>query len=466
MTQTPLTIKQTQEGLVNKEFSAVELVDAYLSQIKKYNKEYNIFLTVSEDEAYNGAKKIDKLFAETGNPINKYPMAGVVTSFKDIFLTKGIRTTAGSKVLESYTAQYDATSVSKIKSAGGITIGKVNCDAWAHGASGENSDFGATKNPWNKDYVPGGSSSGSAASVAANMALVSLGSDTGGSTRQPANFCNLVGLKPTYGVISRYGVIAMSSSLDTVGTLAHTVPDIEIMFNALRGEDGFDGNVKNFTDPPKKDKYKIGIAKEFFTDSLDREVEQMITEVKKVYEKLGVEAVEVSLPHTKYMVPVYYIIQPAEVSSNLNRFDGIRYGNTRASFGDEAKRRIMLGTYVLSAGYYDAYFAKAMKVRTKLVEDYTNVFKNVDAVLSPVSPTPPFMLSSQSSDPLKMYLEDVYTTSANLVGIPGLALPSHFSKNRLPIGFQLLGPRFSESNLFELGKMYHNAVGYKPHTAL
>lgn len=460
-TNLPLTIKETQEGLKSKKFSAVELVDSYLAQIKKYNSEYNIFLTVSEEEAYRKAKELDK----TGT--YDEPLSGVVTSYKDIFLTKGIRTTAGSKILDSFIAPYSATSVLKFENAGAITIGKVNCDAFAHGASGENSDFGDTKNPWNKDFVPGGSSSGSAASVASNMSLLSLGSDTGGSVRQPANFCNLVGLKPTYGAISRYGVIAMSSSLDTVGSFAHTIDDVEIMFNVLKGEDGFDGTVKNFVpqkfDPNKK--MKIGIAKEYFNEGLDKEVEEKIQEVIKTYQKIGVEIVDISLPHTKYGVSVYYILQPAEVSSNLGRFDGVRYGNTRDSFGQEAKRRIMLGSFVLSSGYYDAYYEKALKVRTKMVEDFENAFSQVDAIISPVSPSTPFKLGENSSDPLKMYLEDVYTTTANIVGIPGLSIPAGFSKNNLPMGFQLMSPRFSENKLFEIGKMYHKEIDYKPSVA-
>jgi aspartyl-tRNA(Asn)/glutamyl-tRNA(Gln) amidotransferase subunit A len=460
MTNTPLTIKETQEGLKSKKFSAVELVDAYLAQIKKYNDEYNIFLTVTEELAYAKAKELDKV----GTYLN--PLSGVVTSYKDIFLTEGVRTTAGSKILESYIPQYSATSVRKTETAGGIMIGKLNCDAFAHGASGENSDYGPTLNPWDKERVPGGSSSGSAASVASNMSLVSLGSDTGGSTRQPANFCNLVGLKPTYGAISRYGVIAMSSSLDTVGTFTHTVDDMEVMFDILRGEDGLDGNVKNFVKPEIKKKIKLGIAKEYFNSSLDKEVEQMILDVKKTYEKIGIEVVELSLPHTKYMVPVYYIIQPAEVSSNLGRFDGIRYGSARQSFGEEAKRRIMLGSYVLSAGYYDAYYEKAMKVRTKIIEDYEKVFSEVDGIISPVSPTPAFKLGENINDPLKMYLEDIYTTSANIAGIPSLAIPSTFSKNDLPIGFQIFGKRFSEHQLFEIARKYHQEIKFKPKVAI
>ncbi len=463
----PLTIKDTQNALLEKKFKAVELVDSYLDQISKHNKEYNIFLTVTDEVAYSKAKEVDKLLAQFDKKvIENNPLFGVTAAYKDIFLTEGRRTSAGSKVLESYIPPYSATSVLRLEKAGAIPLGKLNCDAWAHGASGENSDFGPTLNPWNKEYVPGGSSSGPAASVASGMSLISLGSDTGGSTRQPANFCNLVGLKPTYGAIPRYGVIAMSSSLDTVGSLAHTVDDIEIMFDVLRGEDGFDAVVKNFNKAEIKTKFKLGIAKEYFIKGLDNEVEKMIDDVRKVYEKAGIEVVEISLPNTKYMVPVYYIIMPAEVSSNLGRFDRIRYGNDRNSYSEEAKRRIMLGSYVLSAGYYDAYYLKAMKVRSKIIEDFDKAFKEVDAIISPVSPTPPFKIGQNTSDPLKMYLEDVYTTSANLAGIPSLTLPSTFSKNKLPIGFQLMGSRFSEHNLFELGKLYHKEINYKPETAI
>ena len=458
----PLTIKETHDGLKSKKFSAVELVDSYLAQIKKYNSEYNIFLTVTEEKAYVTARRLDNLTDKN------LPLFGVCTAYKDIFLTEGVRTTAASKVLESYIPQYSATVVKRLEEAGTIMLGKLNCDAWAHGASGENSDFGPTRNPWNKDYVPGGSSSGSAASLASNMTLVAMGSDTGGSTRQPANFCNLVGLKPTRGAISRYGVIAMSSSIDTVGTFGHTVNDVEAIFNVIKGEDGYDGVVTNKKINAKKTnaKYKLGIAKEYFIDGLDREVEEVINQVRKTYEKIGVEVIEISLPHTKYMVPVYYIIQPAEVSSNLGRFDGIRYGNDRSYFGEEAKRRIMLGSYVLSAGYYDAYYLKAQKVRSKIIDDFDKAFTEVDAIISPVSPTPPFKIGANADDPLKMYLEDVYTTSANLAGIPGLAIPSTFSKNGLPIGFQLMGPKFSEDILFKLGKMYHKEIDFKPKTAI
>jgi aspartyl-tRNA(Asn)/glutamyl-tRNA(Gln) amidotransferase subunit A len=462
----PLTIKETQNGLLKKKFSAVQLVDAYLARIRKFNKELNTFLTVSEEVAYQQAKKIDELSKQSGEKaIKQYPLLGVVVAHKDLFLTKGVRTTAASKVLEDYVPTYSATVVERLEGAGCIMIGKTNCDAWAHGASGENSDFSSTKNPWDKRYVPGGSSSGSAASVAANLALFSTGTDTGGSIRQPANFCGLVGLKPTYGAVSRYGIVAMASSLDCPGPFTRLVEDAERVFELIRGEDGKDSTVKNSKLETRNSKLKIGIPREYFVEGLDSEVEKAVIETSKVFEKKGAEIVEISLPNTKYAISVYYIIQPAEVSSNLGRYDGIRYGNDRTFFGDEAKRRIMLGTYVLSAGYYEAYYLKAMKVRSKIIEDFERVFNKVDLILAPVSPTPPFKLGEKAADPLEMYLADVFTVSANVAGIPGLAIPSGFSKKGLPLGFQLMGPRFSETLLFKVGKDYQKAIDWKPKIA-
>ena len=451
MIDLPLTIKETQEGLMNKKFSAVELVDSYLARINKYNKDLNIFLTVTEEEAYKKAKWADKI-------LSNYPLLGVTVAHKDLFLTKGVRTTAGSKVLESYVPTYSATIVDRLEKAGAIMIGKTNCDAWAHGSSGENSDFGATKNPWNKNYVAGGSSSGSAAALSANMALISTGTDTCGSIRVPANFNYLVSLKPTYGVISRYGVIAMASSLDCVGPLGHSVDDVKQIFDVIKGKDGFDSTVIEKTNTQKTiSKLKIGIAKEFFGEGLDKAI--------NVFKKLRIEIKEVNMPTTKYAISVYYIIQPAEVSSNLARFDGIRYGSTRQNFGDEAKRRIMLGSYVLSSGYYDAYYLKAMKVRTKIKEEVDDVFSQVDALIAPVSPTPPFKIGEKTKDPLKMYLTDIFAATANLTGIPSLALPFGFTKDNLPLGFQLMGPRFSEETLFSLGKMFEKETGFIPKVA-
>jgi len=450
----PLTIKDTKEGLLTKKFSAVELVDEYLARIEK-NKDLNAFLTISGDFAYEKAKVVD-------SDLQDLPLLGAVTAHKDLFLTKGVRTTAASKVLESYVPEYSATAVERMKKAGAIMIGKTNCDAWAHGGSGENSDFGPTLNPWNKKYVPGGSSSGSAASVAAGLSLIATGTDTGGSIREPANFCGVVGFKPTYGAVSRYGVIAMASSLDCVGSFGHTVEDVETIFNVVKGSDGFDSTVTDEKYEKKNGKLRIGIPKEYFVEGLDKEVEKAVLSASKVFEKEGIELVDVSLPNTKYAINVYYIIQPAEVSSNLGRYDGIRYGNARETFGAEAKRRIMLGTYVLSAGYYDAYYLKAQKVRSKIIADFDKVFEKVDAILAPVSPTPAFKLGEKLNDPLKMYLSDVCTVSANLAGIPALAIPSGFSQNKLPLGFQLMGSRFSEETLFTLGKLYQKSINYIP----
>ena len=459
---TPLNIKKTKEGLLAKKFSAVELVSEYLSRIEKANPELNCFLTVSKDLAYSQAKNADKLINEYGDKVlEDKPLLGVTVAHKDLFLTKGIRTTASSRVLESYVPAYSATVVDRLEEAGCILLGKTNCDAWAHGASGENSDFGPAKNPWNKDFVPGGSSSGSAAAVSADLTLIATGTDTGGSIRQPANFCGVVGFKPTYGAVSRYGIVAMASSLDCVGHITKSVEDAERVFGVTRGEDYRDSTVKNSKLEIKNSKLKLGIPKEYFVEGIDKEVERSVLEAVKVFKKQNVEIREISLPHTKYAISVYYIIQPAEVSSNLGRYDGIRYGNDRGSFGDEAKRRIMLGTYVLSAGYYDAYYLQAQKVRTQVIEDFNKAFLEVDAIIAPVSPTPPFKLGEKADSPLEMYLADIFTVAANVAGIPGLAIPSGLTKSGLPLGFQLLGPRFSETCLFELGKLYQQSTDWK-----
>lgn len=448
----PKTIKDTQDKLSKKEFSLVELIDAYLERINKYDKDLNSFITVTDEKAYDEAKNI---------PIEKgFPLYGVVVAHKDLFSTEGIRTTAGSKVLEGYIPEYSATVVKRLEEAGAIVIGKANCDAWAHGASGENSDFGATKNPWNKNFVPGGSSSGSAVAVASDFSLISTGTDTGGSIRQPASFCNVVGFKPTYGAVSRYGVIAMASSLDSVGHFTHSVADSKKVFEVVKGIDNLDSTVSAAKFLLPKTKMKLGVPKEYFEKGLSNDVENVVKSAIEIYKKLGIEIVEVSLPHTKYAIDVYYIIQPAEVSSNLGRYDGIRFGNGRDSFAAEAKRRIMLGTYVLSAGYYDAYYLKAMKVRTKIIEDFEKVFEKVDALIAPVSPTPPFKIGEKSEDPIEMYLADILTAAANVAGIPGLSLPGGFSSAGLPIGFQLLGPRWGENVLFSLGELFQSETDY------
>ena len=463
----PLTIENLHKGIKDKNFSLVELVDSYFARIDAFDKEINSFNTLCKDEAYTKAKKLDSSFRELGNEVfKKYPLFGVVVAHKDLFLTKGIRTTASSNILKDYVPSYSSTVVKKLEEAGTITLGKTNCDAWAHGASGENSDFGFTRNPWNKNYVPGGSSSGSAASVAANFTMFSTGTDTGGSIRQPANLSGLVGFKPTYGAVSRYGVIAMASSLDTVGHFTRTSEDAKKIFEITKGEDGKDGTVKNVVFPSPKKKMKIGFPKEYFIEGIDEEVAEEVKRCIKIFQKMGFEIEEVSLPHTKYAISVYYIIQPAEVSSNLARYDGIRFGAERDMFGDEAKRRIMFGTYVLSAGYYDAFYLKAMKVRSKIIEDFENVFKKVDFLIAPVSPTPAFKIGDKTDDPLKMYLADIFTVAGSIAGIPGLAIPSSFTKKNLPLGFQLLGPRFSENILFDVASSFEKYTNYEPKVAI
>jgi len=462
----PLTIKELRKDLLDKRYSCVDLVDSYLEKIERLNKDLNVFLTVSSEVAYKQAKESDDFLNNGGKAVfDEKPLLGLTVSHKDLFSTKGVRTTAGSKVLESYIPEYSSTVVERLENAGAIFLGKLNCDAWAHGASGENSDFGPTKNPWNTEYVPGGSSSGSAAAVAANMSFFSTGTDTGGSIRQPANFCGVVGFKPTYGAVSRYGVVAMASSLDSVGHFTRVVDDAREIFNVVKGPDGKDSTVTVGNEYENKSKIKIGIPEEYFVEGLNKEVETAVINASQIFKKFGIELVGINLPHTKYAISVYYTIQPAEVSSNLGRFDGIRFGSDRDNFGDEAKRRIMLGTYALSSGYYDAYYLKAMKVRSKIIEDFENAFKEVDFILSPVSPTYAFKLGQKASDPLQMYLADILTAAANLAGLPGLAIPFGFSKSDLPLGFQLVGPRFSEDGLFDLGSKFQEETNYKPKVA-
>lgn len=451
-----LTITDALDKLDKKEFSSVELTKAYLDRIEKYDSQLNSFITVTKEVALQQAEEADKKRAkgETGL------LLGIPIGLKDLYLTKGIKTTAGAKVLENYIGQYDGTAVTRLKDAGAVIVGKLNCDAWAHGSSGENSDFGPTKNPYNTDYVPGGSSSGSPVSVAADFCLAATGTDTGGSIRLPASFCNVVGLKPTYGRVSRYGVIAMASSLDSIGHFTKTVEDNAQFLQVTAGKDEKDATTPPQAVPDYRKKIKegvkglkIGVPKEYFIEGLDKEVKNLTENALKALEEQGAELVEVSLPHTEYAIEVYYIIQTAEVSSNLARYDGVRYGHDRSFFSDEAKRRIMLGTYVLSAGYYDAYYKKAQQVRTLLIEDFTKAFKKVDVMITPASPTPPWKLGAKLDDPLSMYLSDIFTVHTNLTGHPGLAVPIGFT-NGLPVGMQILGPHFSEDLLYRVGYSY------------
>ena len=458
-----LTIREANEGLKKKQFSSVELTTDCLNQIKKHNQELNAFITVSEKEALDVAKKADNLIAS--NATAQYPLLGIPIALKDLFSTKGIKTTAASKVLKEYIPQYDATVVKKLKDAGAVIVGKTNMDAWAHGSSGENSDFGPTKNPWNKEYVPGGSSSGSAAAIASSMCLAATGTDTGGSIRLPASFCNVVGLKPTYGRVSRYGIIAMASSLNSIGHFTKTVEESAMLLNVTAGHDEFDAttpgvDAQNYTKNLNNvvEGIKIGVPKEYIAKGLDKNVQTRFEQALKEFEELGAIVEEVSLPHTEYGIAAYYIIQPSEVSSNLARYDGIRYGLERTHFEDEAKRRIMLGTFTLSSGYYDAYYKKAMQVRTLIQQDFDKAFESVDAIATPVSPTVPWKLGEKANDPLKMYLSDIFTVTANLAGIPGLSIPIGFTKNGLPVGMQILGSHFSEELLFKVGYAYEQAT--------
>ncbi len=457
-----VTITQAKIGLKEKQFSAIELTKACLNQIKMHDESLNAFISVTENEATQQAKKADELLAQG---IEK-PLLGIPIALKDLFLTKGIRTTAASNVLRDYVGQYDGTVVRKLKEAGAVIVGKTNCDAWAHGSSGENSDFDPTKNPYNLEYIPGGSSSGSPVSVTTGMSLAATGTDTGGSVRLPASFCNVVGLKPTYGRVSRYGVIAMASSLDSIGHFTKTVEDNALFLSVTAGNDPKDATtpvkaIPDYLSFLKKGVkgVKIGVPKEYFIKGLDPKVEKLTKEALKVLEKQGAVIIDISLPYSDYAIAVYYIIQTAEVSSNLARYDGIRYGSDRSQFGDEAKRRIMLGTYVLSAGYYDAYYKKAMQVRTMIVQGFEKAFEQVDVILAPVSPTPPWKLGAKTDEPLTMYLSDIFTVTANIVGIPGLSVPAGFVDG-LPVGVQILGPQFSEGKLFQVGHALEKETEY------
>lgn len=403
------------------------------------------------------------------------PLQGVPISIKDNICIQGWETTCASKILKGFVPPYDATVIRKLREAGASFFGKCNMDEFAFGSSSETSAFGPVKNPWDLARVPGGSSGGSAAAVAADEAFAALGSDTGGSVRLPAAFCGVVGLKPTYGRVSRYGLIAFGSSFDQIGPLTKTVEDAAMIMNVIAGHDPHDSTssdlpVPDYTKALKRDVkgMKIGLPKEYFVKGLDPEIEQAVREAAKFYQKSGAQIKEVSLPHTQYSVAVYYIVAVAEASSNLSRFDGVKYGfrapavslrdmyfETRdLGFGAEAKRRILLGTFVLSAGYYDAYYRKGQKVRTLIRQDFEKAFKEVDLLLTPVSPTPPFKLGEKMTDPLQMYLSDIFTISVNLAGVPAMSVPCGFTKSGLPIGMQLIAPPFAEEKIFQAGHTY------------
>jgi len=467
-----LTITQINQGLKRKEFSAIELCKAYLGRIKERDREISAFLTANTEKALSQAKKIDNLIS-TGKEIPI--LAGIPCAIKDNILVQDLKCTAGSKILENYIASEDATVIKKLKAQGVVILGKTNLDEFAMGSSTENSAFGVTRNPHDLTRVPGGSSGGSAAAVAANECVYALGSDTGGSIRLPASFCGVVGLKPTYGAVSRYGLIAFASSLDQIGPLTKTVQDCKIVFEAISGKDEMDSTSVEIPEI-RNSKFeirnlRIGLPKEYFVRGIDPEVEKAIKKASKKYEEMGAKIEEVSLPHTEYALPAYYIISPSEASANLARYDGIKYGYSQISnlkpqtsdlldvylksreqgFGPEVRRRIMLGTYALSAGYYEAYYKRAQKVRTLVREDFEKVFEKVDALLAPVAPFTAFKIGEKIEDPLSMYLVDVYTVSINLAGLPALSLP--YSKaDHLPVGLQIIGKPFEETKILEIGQ--------------
>ena len=461
-----LTIKDVSEKLKLRVFSCRELVEECFSNIKKNDKKINAFLTLNEKGALKKAGEHDELIKNDKKIFDKKPLIGIPIVLKDLYTTKGIRTTAGSKIIEDYYPPFDSTVVKKLIDAGAIVIGKTNEDAWGHGSSGENTDYKPTKNPYDLSRVPGGSSSGSGAAVAYGAALVGTGTDTGSSVRLPAGYCNLVGLKPTYGRVSRYGIIAMASSFDSIGHMTKTVYDNAKVLEVTAGLDPYDST----TFPIKVGQYtkvlgqnikglKIGLPKEYFVKGLDNKVNNSIRDSLKVMEKLGATIKEISLPHTDYAMAAYYILVPSEVSSNLSRYDGVRYGGTREIFGAEAKRRIMLGSYTLSSGYYDAYYLKAAKVRTLIKQDFEKAFKEVDILIGPTSPTLPFKLGEKVDDPLKMYLSDIFLCPVNLAGIAGLSVPSGFVDG-LPIGMQMIGPQFSEELLYKAAYLFEQETQY------
>jgi aspartyl-tRNA(Asn)/glutamyl-tRNA(Gln) amidotransferase subunit A len=471
-----LTIDAARTAVQERKTTAHALAEAHYARIRQEDGQIGAFLTLSKERALEQADRIDRMVAE-GKTLPA--LGGVPVGIKDVMSTRGVRTTAGSKILDKYIPPYDGTAVARMEAAGAVVLGKMNCDEFAMGSSNENSAYYPVRNPRDLSRVPGGSSGGSAAAVAADMAVVALGSDTGGSIRQPASFCGVVGLMPTYGRVSRYGLIAFASSLDHIGPLAKTVKDAAIVLRTIAGRDPMDSTSADVAVPDyvgELDKpvrgMKLGVAKQYFSEGLDDEVRQAVEAAIDKLKALGCDIVPVSLPHTSYAIPTYYLIATAEASSNLARYDGVRYsrrapGVTTLSemyrrsrdegLGAEVKRRIMLGTYALSAGYYDAYYLKAQKVRTLLTRDFDEAFRKVDAIVTPTSPTAAFRLGEKANDPLAMYLADIYTVTADLAGIPGISVPCGESKEKLPIGLQILGKHFAESTILRLAHAYEQA---------
>ncbi len=471
---TDLTLSEMRAGLDAGKFSSRELVQAALDQIAKFDSSLHAFLHLDAESALKQADEADK------NHQPDKPLSGIPIAIKDVLMIEGLPCTCGSKILEGFIAPYTATSVKRLKEAGAIIIGKTNMDEFAMGSSTENSAYGVTHNPWDVARVPGGSSGGSAAAVAAHDVPVALGTDTGGSIRQPASFCGVTGLKTTYGRISRYGLVAFGSSLDTVGAFGRTAEDVATIFSIMAGHDEKDATSVNQPVPQIKFDndavrgLKIGVPKEYFITGIQPEVEEKTRAAIEMLKNLGAEIREISLPHTEYALPVYYIIAPAEASANLARYDGVRYGpraeadnlldvyfKTRGDkFGAEVARRIMIGTYALSAGYYDAYYGQAQKVRTLIKRDFENAFKDVDVIAAPTAPTTAFKIGEHVNDPLAMYLEDVFTLPASLAGVPGISFNVGFDKNNLPVGLQLIGPHFREDLLLRVTHAYQQVTDW------
>jgi aspartyl-tRNA(Asn)/glutamyl-tRNA(Gln) amidotransferase subunit A len=473
---TQLTIHEAHRLLAEKKLSSVELTGAYLARLKKVEPAVRAFVTVTEELALEQARRADEAIAagKTG------PLTGIPLAIKDVICTRGVRTTCSSKMLENFVPPYDATVMAKLNAAGSVMLGKANMDEFAMGSSTENSAFFTTRNPWDPERVPGGSSGGSAVAVAAGEAAGALGSDTGGSIRQPAGFCSVVGLKPTYGRVSRYGLVAFASSLDQIGPLTQDVTDCAILLQAISGHDKCDSTsvpepVLDYTKSLKADLkgMRLGIPKEYYVEGMQSGVADVMEAAMKKLEELGAEIDEVSLPHTPYSLAVYYIIAPSEASANLARYDGVKYGysykgdtmwesmeKTRGNgFGAEVKRRIMLGTYALSAGYYDAWYLKAQKVRTLIRREFDAAFEKYDALVTPTSPTVPFKIGEKTDDPLAMYLSDVCTLPINIAGVPGISVPAGFVDG-LPVGMQLIGKHFSEETLLHIAYAYEQSTDW------
>jgi aspartyl-tRNA(Asn)/glutamyl-tRNA(Gln) amidotransferase subunit A len=471
------SLKQLGEMLRSKQISSVELTQHYLQRIAKFNPSINAYITLDEEKSLAQAKQADAMLAAN----QATALTGIPIAQKDIFVAKGWRTTCGSKMLENFIGPYDATVIELFNQAGAVNLGKTNMDEFAMGSSNETSYFGKVQNPWDTSRVPGGSSGGSAAAVAARLCAAATGTDTGGSIRQPASLCGLSGLKPTYGLASRYGMIAFASSLDQAGPMAHSCEDMALMMNVMVGFDERDSTSLNH---PKEDYtrdlnkplkgLRIGLPKEYFSEGLDTQVGSVVQSAIDEYRKLGAEIVEISLPNTQLSIPVYYVLAPAEASSNLSRFDGVRYGHrakqyddlmdmyckTRAEgFGAEVKRRILIGTYVLSAGYYDAYYLQAQKIRRLIAQDFENAFKQCDVIMGPTAPSTAFKVGEKADDPVAMYLQDIYTIAVNLAGLPGMSIPAGFS-NGLPVGLQIIGNYFDEARMLNIGHAYQQVTDW------